>query len=127
MLNAQERTEAIIETVNRYVELVAKGRADDLVELYADDATVQDPVGGEIHIGRAAIRKFYTTIENLERESGLVTMRVAGHEAAFQFWLTLRTGDGGMRIEPIDVMSFDQDGKVTSMKAYWSSANVTKL
>ena len=46
------KTEAIRSTVNRYIELVAKGSADDLVELYADDATVEDPVGGEVHIGR---------------------------------------------------------------------------
>ena len=34
--------QAITDTVNRYIELIAKGSADDLVELYADDATVED-------------------------------------------------------------------------------------
>ena len=34
------KTEAIRNTVHRYIELVAKGSADDLIELYADDATV---------------------------------------------------------------------------------------
>ena len=37
-----------------------KGSADDMAELYADDATVEDPVGGEVHIGRQAIRGFYS-------------------------------------------------------------------
>ena len=32
--------EQIADTVNRYISLVAKGSADDLVELFADDATV---------------------------------------------------------------------------------------
>jgi len=51
--------EHIADTVNRYISLVAKGSADDLVELYADDATVEDPVGGgEVHIGRQAIHSF---------------------------------------------------------------------
>ena len=37
-------------------------------------------------------------------------------------------GDGGkMRIEPIDVMVFNSDGKIASMKAYWSPAYVTTL
>jgi len=49
-----ESAQAITDTVNRYIELIAKGSADDLVELYADDATVEDPVGGEVHIGRQA-------------------------------------------------------------------------
>jgi steroid delta-isomerase len=32
-----------------------------------------------------------------------------------------------MRIEPIDVMVFNADGKVAAMKAYWSAADVTPL
>ncbi len=119
--------EHITDTVNRYIELVAKGSADDLVELYADDATVEDPVGGEVHIGHQAIHGFYSALDNLQRECELVTLRVAGNEAAFQFRLTIKAGNGGMVIEPIDVMVFGDDGKVTAMKAYWSADNVTQL
>ncbi len=32
-----------------------------------------------------------------------------------------------MRIEPIEVMTFDGDGKITSMKAYWGPQNITQL
>jgi steroid delta-isomerase len=87
-------------------------------------------VGGEVRIGRQAIRGFYTALENTEnaeRECELVSLRVAGNEAAFQFRLTVKAGDGGMVIEPIDVMTFGDDGKVTAMKAYWSADNVTQL
>jgi steroid delta-isomerase len=119
--------EQIAETVNRYISLVAKGSADDLVELFADDATVEDPVGGEVHIGRQAIHGFYSAVDNVERECQLVTLRVAGHEAAFHFRLTVIAGDSRMLIEPIDVMAFGDDGKVTAMKAYWSADNVTQL
>lgn len=119
--------EAIADTVNRYIRLVAKGSADDLVELYADDATVEDPVGGEVHIGRQAIHGFYSALDNVERECELVSLRVAGNEAAFQFRLTVSAGEGRMVIEPIDVMVFGDDGKVTAMKAYWSANDVTQL
>lgn len=119
--------EHIADTVNRYISLVAKGSADDIAELYAEDATVEDPVGGEVHIGRQAIRGFYSAVENTERECELVTLRVAGNEAAFQFRLTVKAGDGGMVIEPIDVMAFDDEGKVAAMKAYWSAENVRQL
>lgn len=119
--------EHIADTVNRYISLVAKGSADDIAELYAEDATVEDPVGGEVHIGRQAIRGFYSAIENAERECELVTLRVAGNEAAFQFRLTVKAGDGGMVIEPIDVMAFGEDGKVAAMKAYWTADNVSPL
>lgn len=49
-------------TVNRYLELAAAGKVDDIVELYAADGTVEDPVGGEVHIGSEAIRGFYSMI-----------------------------------------------------------------
>ncbi len=117
--------EQIADTVNRYISLVAKGSADDIAELYADDATVEDPVGGEVHIGRQAIRGFYSAVENAEREAELVSLRVAGNEAAFQFRLTVIAGEHRMLIEPIDVMVIREDGKVTAMKAYWSADNVT--
>jgi steroid Delta-isomerase len=127
MPNAADKTQAITDTVNRYIELVAKGSADDLVELYADDATVEDPVGGEVHIGRQAIRGFYSAVNDVQRECELVALRVAGNEAAFQFRLTVTAGEHRMVIEPIDVMVFDNRGKVTAMKAYWSAADVTQL
>jgi steroid delta-isomerase len=127
MPSAPDKTQAITDTVNRYIAMLAGGGVDDLVELYADDATLEDPVGGEVHIGRQAIRGFYSAIENAERECELVSLRVAGNEAAFQFRLTVMAGDHKMRIEPIDVMVFDDDGKVTAMKAYWSAENVTQL
>jgi len=119
--------QVIADTVNRYISLVAKGSADDIAELYAEDATVEDPVGGEVHIGRQAIRGFYAAVENAERECELVSLRVAGQEAAFQFRLTITAGEHRMVIEPIDVMTFDDEGKVTAMKAYWSADNVTQL
>ena len=113
--------------VRRYLELVANGTAEDIAELYATDATVEDPVGGEVHIGRHAIHGFYKNIESAPKETELLSLRVAGHEAAFMFAITVGAGEHRIRIEPIDVMVFDADGKVASMKAYWSPANVTPV
>ena len=126
MPNDADRVQAITDTVNRYIELVAKGSADDLVELYADDATVEDPVGGLVHIGRRAIHGFYAAVNDVQRECELVSLRVAGNEAAFQFRLTVTAGEHRMVIEPIDVMVFDDRGKIAAMKAYWSAADVTQ-
>jgi steroid delta-isomerase len=119
--------EHITETVNRYISLVAKGTADDIVELYADDATVEDPVGAETHIGRQAIHGFYSTFENMERDNELTLLRVAGNEAAFGFRLTVKAAGSGMVIEPIVVMALSEDPKVAAMKAYWSPNDVTPL
>ena len=119
--------EHIEASVRRYLEAVADGTADDIVALYADDATVEDPVGGEVHVGRHAIHGFYKSIENAPRATELITLRVAGHEAAFMFAITVGAGEHRVRIEPIDVMVFNDDGKIASMKAYWSPADVKAL
>ncbi len=119
--------EQIESVVHRYLELVATGTADEIAGLYADDATVQDPVGGETHIGRHAIHGFYKAIESTPRETELLALRVAGHEAAFMFAITVGAGEHRIRIEPIDVMVFDAERKIAAMKAYWSPADVTQL
>ncbi|CPR09031.1 steroid delta-isomerase [Mycobacterium bohemicum DSM 44277] len=126
-----DHAQRITDTVHRYLRLVADGSADDIADLYAEDATVEDPVGGEIHIGRRAIHGFYSAVDNVQRECELVTLRVCGNEAAFHFRLTVALPSQGaehrMVIEPIDVMVFDDEGKVAAMKAYWSPADVRQL
>lgn len=122
-----DRTQELTDTVHRYLEAAANGSVDDLVAFYADDATLEDPVGGEVHIGSAAIAGFYSAVIGMERECELVTLRVSGNEAAFHFRLTLTAGDNKMQIEPIETMVFDPAGKVTAMKAYWSAADVKRL
>ena len=68
--------EDITTAVNRYLELVASGTADEIAALYAEDATVEDPVGGgEVHIGRQAIHGFYKNIENIPRATELHALR----------------------------------------------------
>jgi steroid Delta-isomerase len=119
--------EQITQTVNRYLELVAKGQADDIAALYADDATVEDPVGGEVHVGHQAIRGFYSSVENVKSQTEVLTLRALGNEAAFYWTLTIDLGNGGMRMEIISVMTFDDEGKIASMKAYWGPENVTQL
>jgi steroid Delta-isomerase len=123
----RDMSETITTTVQRYLELIGKGSVDDIVELLADDATVEDPVGSEPYVGLAAIRGFFSTLESLERETELVSLRVCGREAAFQFVITFTAGDSRMRLSPIDTMVFDSDGKITSIRSYFSPSDVTPV
>ena len=43
------------------------------------------------------------------------------------FAITVGSGEHRIRIEPIDVMVFDGEGKISSMKAYWSPSDVTPV
>jgi steroid delta-isomerase len=127
MTTAEGKTEAITNAVNRYLETVSQGLPDDIAALYAEDATVEDPVGSDVHIGRQAIRGFYTSVENVQSKTEVVTLRALGNEVAFFWRLIVDLGEGGkMSIEIISVMTFDDDRKIASMKAYWGPDNITQ-
>jgi steroid delta-isomerase len=111
-------------TVNRYLEFAAQGKVDDIVGLYAEDGTVEDPVGGEVHIGREAIRGFYSKIPAGDNASEMFTLRSLGQEAAFYWALTVDLGGNRVKIEIISTMTFNGDGKIASMKAYWGPENI---
>jgi steroid delta-isomerase len=119
---------AALETlVKRYLHTAATGTSADIAALYSEDATVEDPVGGgEVHIGRRAIEGFYETNvkSGAELKTELLAFRAGGNEAAFVFAITVA---GSIRVEPIEVMTFDGAGQITSMKAYWSAADVKQL
>jgi steroid delta-isomerase len=119
--------EAITETVNRYLTLVARGTADDIVTLYASDATIEDPIGSDIRRGHDAIRGFYAGFQDAKKDTELAELRISGSEAAFFWHLTLDAGDSRTRISPISTMSFNGDAKITSMRAFWSPVDVKVL
>jgi len=111
----------IRDVVEAYVELVGTGPTEDIVQLYAPDAVVQDPIGTEPKRGHAAIREFYDVIADLNRETELraESVRIAGNHAAFMFTVVTKFGDRRFTLSPIDVMEFDAEGKIISMRAYW--------
>src|ERR1700742_39135 len=125
--DAMPSQEAITQTVNSYLTLVAKGATEEVVDLYTADATIEDPAGTDLRRGRDAIREFYAAFQDAKKETELAEIRVGGSEAAFLWHLTLDAGDSRTRISPISVMTFDHDAKVASMRAFWSPSDVRVL
>lgn len=107
-------------TVQRYLDLVADGTAAQIVALYAEEATLEDPVGSDVLRGREAIGTFYAGLEGLPMTTELVTLRTCAGHAAFHFEVVTDTGDMKYRMAPLEVMTFDDDGLITSMRAFWS-------
>jgi len=114
-----------IAAVHAYVDGFARGDADAIAELFADDATVEDPVGTPIKVGKAEILEFYrfsmATGAKLEL---LGDPRCAGDCVAFPFAVNLEHGGGPMVIAVIDTFRFDQAGKIAEMRAFWGPGNV---
>ncbi|MDX1884210.1 nuclear transport factor 2 family protein [Mycolicibacterium sp. 120270] len=111
---------SVADTVNRYAELLASGSADEITALYTPDATVEDPVGSGVRRGHDEIRELYRRVETQTRSVELLSVHINGDEAAFLARLTVIAGDTHTRIDGIDVMTFDDAARITSMRAFWS-------
>ena len=112
--------------VHAYVAALNAGDVEAIVALYADDASVEDPVGSAPVVGRAAIRAFYTrslAVPLLVALEGPV--RVAGRECAFPFSVSLTYEGRRMKFRPIDTFRFDAVGRIVQMRAYFGPSNVT--
>ncbi|UGT41695.1 nuclear transport factor 2 family protein [Nocardia yamanashiensis] len=107
------------DVAEQYVKLVATGPTSAIIDLYAPDATVEDPIGSEARVGHEKIREMYTALEYMERQTELHTVKVNGNHAAVSFTLVGTVNGQRMTLAPIDIMEFDDEGKIISMRAYW--------
>lgn len=110
--------------VDSYLRGLNEQDLEGILSLYADDATVEDPVGSNIISGMKALRKFYSgavTMELSLTRTGPV--RVAGSEAAFPFQLRMEVNGVLMKTDIIDHFKFNEEGKIVSMRAFWGPSN----
>ncbi|TCJ37051.1 steroid Delta-isomerase [Parafrankia sp. BMG5.11] len=111
--------------VHEYVAAFEAGDADRIGALYAEHATVEDPVGSPLKNGRTEILEFYrssvATGAKLKLEG---PVRVVADYAVFPFSVNLHWEGSDKRIDVIDTFRFDADGKVTEMRAFWGPANM---
>ena len=110
--------------VHAYIAAFEKGDPDAAAALYAEDCTVEDPIGAVIK-GRAAVRAFYAqamaTGAKLRIDG---PVRVAANYAAFAFSVNLNFDNSPKRIDVIDTLKFDDAGKIIEMLAFWGPSNM---
>jgi len=123
-------TEKITQVVRSYIELAGHGSAaghrsaDEVAALFADNAIFESPTGGDVHRGIEAIRSAYHSIwDGREQRVDLVSLNVAGGEAAVH----VQVVSAGQRVDVIDVMTFDEDAKISSLRTYFGPSNVVTL
>ncbi len=114
-------TEQITQVVRSYIELAGHGSADEVAALFADNAIFESPTGGHVHRGIEAIRSAYHSMwAGREQRVDLVSLNVAGGEVAVHVQVVAT----GQRVDVIDVMTFDEHAKISSLRAYWGPSNV---
>ena len=107
-----------------YIKFMCESDIDGIMALYADDAEVEDPVGGAHLSGREALTAFYAGSAPKLQVELTGPIRVAGNECAMPMLAELDLGDNKLYIDVIDVMKFNDDGKLVSMRAFWDPADM---
>ncbi len=123
-------SEQINDTIERYVAAFRTTDRAGYLALFTDDATVEDPAGSDVKQGAAGIAEFWDFIHELStnielRPHGPVC--AAPPEAAFPIQIVNDFGGTKMVLDAIDVMVFADDGRITSMRAFWDMAAMRPL
>jgi steroid Delta-isomerase len=110
----------IRETLSTYVERWNASDKDGWLSLFVEDATQEDPVGGPVNTGHEAIGRFWDLMKGmgdsrLEIAAGPI---VCGAEAAMPIRITADVGGTSLALDAVDVMSFAEDGRIASMRAF---------
>jgi steroid delta-isomerase len=118
----------MVAAVHAYVAAFANEDSDAIAQLYAADATVEDPIGAPLRSGIEAIRDFYKMSVGTQAKLKLDgPVRTAGNIAAFAFSVHVTLAGAPCRIDVIDTFDFDANGKIAAMKAFWGPQNIHQL
>jgi steroid delta-isomerase len=112
--------------VENYLARHGAGDVDGIMALFAEDAVAWDPVDGEPHVGAEAVRAFFTSTHDMVDRLTLTLegpIRCAGSWAAFPMTVDSKVGDTRVELDVIDVLTFDDAGLISEMKAYWNMAD----
>jgi steroid delta-isomerase len=114
-------------TIDGYASRMTAGDKDGWLALFAPDATIEDPVGSDVRVGRHGASEFWDFTRSLSADIELTLtgpVRVVGDEAAFPFKIITTVGDDRFRLDVIDTMTFDEDAKIRTMRAFWDMADM---
>lgn len=115
------------ETISEYFAAIRAMDADRFANTFTPDGITHDPVGTPPHSGRAQIREFISGIMSGFESVGLTEdhVFVSANSAAVK-WTGRGTTKNGAEVtfEGIDVIDFDEDGKIQLVRAFWDPAPV---
>jgi len=118
------------QVLQAYVDAYNRSDLDALVALFADDATVEDPYGTPAKVGREQVSEFY---KGAMATGAKLTLSAPirgshGDAAAMAFDAVINTPQGDIiAASVIDVMTFDDNGKIKSMRAYFGPSDLAGM
>lgn len=113
---------AVIEaTIRSYAAAWGAGDREAWLDTFADSATQEDPVGEGVRRGRDEIGMFWDRAMAGYQSLAIVPRNifVTGREAAMEWTIDALTAEGTITFDGVDVFTFDDTGRILSVRAYW--------
>lgn len=109
-----------------YADRINDGDAEGVLALFAPGATIEDPVGTPLKRGTEIITWFVDTVAFGTRIIPIAPIRGSeGNEAALVFDVEFTPpGSNRMRIQSLDICSFDGEGRIKTLRAFWGPDNI---
>ncbi|HEX6422240.1 MAG TPA: nuclear transport factor 2 family protein [Acidimicrobiales bacterium] len=112
-------------TIDAYLAAFTAGDRGGYVDCFAENAWLEDPVGTPRREGRDDIGAFWDEVHVMPdaielRPLGLRV--VSGPDAALTLQARASIGGQTLVVDVIDVMTFDDAGKITSLRAFFDPA-----
>ena len=109
-------------TIETYMAVFTANDREGWLDLFAEDAWIEDPVGTPRRTGREEIGAFWdesnAVPDSIElRPLGIVT--VIGDEGIFNMQARATLGGAVFGVDIIDLMTFDEAGKIATMRAFF--------
>jgi steroid delta-isomerase len=123
----ERSAEHAVDVVERYHRACTESRADDVADLFAENAELRDPLDGQTITGREAIRAFFkqgVDMIDLLTPVGPVRVTADAASAAVPFRAEVTIEGSSLEMDTIDVFFFDEDGLVSAMHAFYGPSNV---
>lgn len=111
-----------------YVAGLNARNPDAVLALFSSDAEIEDPVGTPVLRGDAIEQWFRgaVTVEpHLELEAPIRASH--GASAAMAFTVSTRRRNGRFRTRSIDVVHFDDEGRIRRLEGYWGPGDRERI
>lgn len=109
-----------------YMSRINERDRDGVLALFAPDAVIEDPVGSPEKTGDEIAQWFTDTVAFDTRIQQVAPIRGShSNAAALVFDVTFQPPEGPrLLIRSLDICTFDMDGRITSLRAYWGPDDV---
>ena len=112
-----------------YADRINAGDAAGVLALFAPDAVIEDPIGTPVKRGQDLPRWFADTVAFQTRITPVAPLRGShGNEALLVFDVEFTPpGSPRLRIRSADACTFDSEGRITSLRAFWGPDDLTSV